>query len=142
MIDRQDSHVYACATGKFYFLDIAVNGHVWSFRITNTDTPQERGQTLSTTDLENNLELPVYVFCGACNESVSENLIMAYCPCGHPICCNSPCRCEGVWDHLKWFARDRYDALDEKYVLVRKISHFPIWCRKTILTFLRKLNRK
>jgi hypothetical protein len=86
------------------------------------------------------IELPVYVICGACGEPVSKDLVMAECPCGHPICCDSPCQCEGVWNHLKWFANARYYALDERYFLVRKIGHFPIWCRKTILTFLRNLN--
>jgi len=104
-------------------------------------TPQERGQALSTPALvEFQDSIDVYVICGACKEPISKNLVMAECPRGHPICCDSPCQCEGVWNHLKWFANARYYALDERYVLVRKISHFPIWCRKTILTFLRNLN--
>ena len=87
------------------------------------------------------IELPVYVICGACNESVSENLVTAECPCGHPICCDSPCQCEGIWDHLKWFAGARYFALCKRYSLVQKINHFPIWCRRAVLVFLRNVNR-
>ena len=81
-----------------------------------------------------------YVICGACDKPISKDLVMVECSCGKPICCYNPCHCEGVWDHLKWFANARYYALFQRYTLIRKISHFPIWCKNTILTFLRNLN--
>ena len=85
------------------------------------------------------IELPVYVICGACNNAVCQNEIYDNCDkCGAPLHCGV-CECESISEHLKQIVRDRYYALDERYVLVRKISHFPIWCRKTILTFLRNL---
>ena len=94
--------------------------------------------------MQNSLEteLPVYVICGACDKPISDDLVTVECSCRKPICCDNPCHCEGVLDHLKWFANARYYALFQRYTLIRKISHFPIWCRKTILTFLRNVNKR
>lgn len=94
--------------------------------------------------MQNSLEteLPVYVICGACDNAVCRNEIYDNCDkCGAPLHCGT-CRCEPIREHLKQFARDHYYALSQRYALVRKINHFPIWCRRTILNFLRKMNKR